>query len=234
MNNINEAQPYHKNPRKITKAQHELLSSSLAEFGDLSGVVVNIRTGEVIGGNQRSSIFKREDAKIEIIERYDTPTKTGTTAIGYVIFGDEKYAYREVDWDEKTAESANIRANKIGGIFDFDILANEFDMELLMQSGFSEDELLNSPLGNLSKLHTVNKGDENSEWIGLPDFDVDAGDLKIIFHFESQEDMDKFDKKYGFDINKKLKSTWITSWPFKENAILKDLKYDTDDEPTEE
>lgn len=230
MNNINESKAYHKNPRKITKEKHELLSSSLAEFGDLSGVVVNVRTGEVIGGNQRTSIFKTKDTKLEITQRYAHPTSTGTMAVGYIIFGDEKFAYREVDWDEKTAESANIRANKIGGMFDFDILANEFDMDLLMESGFSEDELLNSPLGNLSKLHTVNKGDENSEWIGLPDFDVSAGDLKIIFHFENQEDMDKFEKKYGFDINKKLKTTWITSWPFKPNAVLKDLKYDTDDE----
>ena len=120
MNNINESKEYHKNPRKITKKQHELLESSLQEFGDLSGVVVNIRTGEVIGGNQRSTIFRKEEAKIEITQRYEKPTKTGTVAIGYILFGAEKYAYREVDWDEKTAESANIRANKIGGMFDFD------------------------------------------------------------------------------------------------------------------
>lgn len=138
---IDTLKEYHKNPRKITGKQYNLLSESLKEFGDLSGVVVNTVTGEVIGGNQRTRILKSEGAKIEITQRFAVPTSTGTTAVGYIILNDEKYNYREVSWDVKKEEIANIRANKVGGMFDFDILANQFDVEILQESGFEEQEL---------------------------------------------------------------------------------------------
>ena len=44
---------YHKNPRTITKKQFADLQDSLRKFGDLSGIVHNLNTDEIIGGNQR-------------------------------------------------------------------------------------------------------------------------------------------------------------------------------------
>lgn len=40
------------NPRKITKSALAELKKSLEEFGDISGVVHNLETGDVLGGNQ--------------------------------------------------------------------------------------------------------------------------------------------------------------------------------------
>lgn len=226
---IDSLKEYHKNPRKITGKQYELLQASLKEFGDLSGVVVNVKTGEIIGGNQRTRILKTEGAKIEIIKKFDKPSSTGTVAYGYIILGDEKYNYREVSWDKKKEEIANIRANKVGGVFDFDILANQFDIEVLEEAGFEEYELANSSVGNLTKLETVNKGDENSEWIGMPVFDNTNNDYKIIFHFESEAEMADFVDTHSFKINKKLAKTWITTYPYKEYDKLVDLQYNLDE-----
>jgi 16S rRNA G966 N2-methylase RsmD len=44
-------------------------------------------------------------------------------------------------WDDKTRAEANIRANKAGGSFDFDTLANEFELEDLLEWGFDKKEL---------------------------------------------------------------------------------------------
>ena len=136
---------YRKNPRKITKAQMENLKRDLRKYGDLSGIVHNIRTDELIGGNQRSEAM---DGIISgllqpvIVKEYEEPTEAGTIAIGFYKWHGEQYVYRRVDWDAKTAELANLIANKAGGNWDWDILANDFEIDTLLDAGFSEDELL--------------------------------------------------------------------------------------------
>ncbi len=140
---IDGVRQYHKNPRKITEKMFGILGDSLKEYGDLSGIVVNIRTGEAVGGNQRTSFFKLhpKDCIIEITKKFDKPNKQGTVAYGYVLYDGEQYSYREVDWDEKKTELANIIANKVGGFWDNDILANQFDIEDLKMAGFEDFEL---------------------------------------------------------------------------------------------
>lgn len=139
---IKDIKGYHKNPRKITEKMFNTLSDSLEEYGDLSGIVVNVRTGEAIGGNQRTTFFKQHAEKCEIeVTKLDHENAQGTVAYGYVIYNGEKFGYREVDWDEKKSELANIIANKVGGFFDTEILANQFELEDLKMAGFEDFEL---------------------------------------------------------------------------------------------
>lgn len=140
---IGDLKTYHKNPRKMNKEDFELLSSSLKEFGDLSGIVRNNTTGELVGGNQRTNFFRQSgaDAKVVISHRFAEPTETGTVALGYVLYKGEQYSYREVEWDEDREARANILANKVGGTWDFDTLANAFDVDMLLQTGWKASEL---------------------------------------------------------------------------------------------
>jgi site-specific DNA-methyltransferase (adenine-specific) len=133
---------YYKNPRKITEDQKKLLKDSLLKFGDLSGIIHNIRTDQIIGGNKRSEIMDiiENDPEIIIIKKYREPTSTGTIAEGYVKYNNEHYNYRQVDWDEKKEEEANIKANKLGGDWDFKILKDEFDFDDLLTWGFNANE----------------------------------------------------------------------------------------------
>jgi DNA modification methylase len=132
---------YHKNPRQITTKQMTMLAHDLAELGDLSGIVHDLNTDELIGGNQRSKIFRLDECEIQLSEQYDTPDEQGTVALGYVIWQGKKYTYRQVRWDTKTAEKANIVANKAGGTWDFDILGNEWEIDELLEWGFEPFEL---------------------------------------------------------------------------------------------
>jgi hypothetical protein len=53
---------YHKNPRQITKKQFADLQDSLKRLGDLSGIVHDLTSDEVIGGNQRMDVFDQDSA----------------------------------------------------------------------------------------------------------------------------------------------------------------------------
>jgi len=132
---------YHKNPRRITKKQFENLRQWLRELGDLSGVVHNLPTDEIIGGNQRMEVFDLNNCQIEITERLDAPDEQGTVARGFVVWEGQRYTYRAVQWTPEQCEQANIVANKAGGAWDMDILANQFEFSNLMNWGFEPYEL---------------------------------------------------------------------------------------------
>ncbi len=107
---VKDLKPAGYNPRKITKAQLERLKKSLQEFGDLSGIVFNVRTQTLIGGHQRN---KALDPSWPIIKEPQTDA-TGTVAAGYIETPHGRFVYREVDWPETKEKMANIAANKQG------------------------------------------------------------------------------------------------------------------------
>lgn len=136
------------NPRTITPQKAAQLKKALKKFGDLGGVVLNRRTGQLVSGHQRSEAFLSSDtAKVEITLTYQAPTRTGTVAEGYVTIEGEKYSYREVDWDDKTAKAAGIAANTNAGQFDMtgltswlnELNAEGMDLDLTMMAA---DELM--------------------------------------------------------------------------------------------
>ncbi len=129
---------YRKNPRQITLKQFDSLSDSLARLGDLSGVVHDLNTDEIIGGNQRIKVFGIDNCEIELVQTFDEPDAQGTVAQGFIVWEGKRYSYRQVRWNERQAEEANIVANRAGGSWDYDILANEFDIEDLLTWGFEE------------------------------------------------------------------------------------------------
>lgn len=128
------------NPRTITQAKLDKLKSSLASFGDLSGVVFNIRTKTLVSGHQRMKTVA--GLKTKIIQT-KTKDKHGTVSVGHIEAITEngviKIPFRSVDWDIVKEKAANIAANAHGGSFDKEklrlVLADientkKFDIEL--------------------------------------------------------------------------------------------------------
>jgi hypothetical protein len=116
------------------------------EFGDLSGIVRNVRTGNLVGGHQRVKCF---DASWEV-KKTKASDGTGTVAVGYIETPRGRWVYREVDWDESKEKAANLAANKHGGEWDIpklDVVLGElrainFDMELtgFLSAGENKNE----------------------------------------------------------------------------------------------
>lgn len=125
---VSDLKPNEKNPRRISDKQKERLKKSLEEFGDLSGIVYNKRSGKLIAGHQRAEILK--DAIV------DEENKVIRVADG------TEYIYREVDWDQKKEVEAMIAANAHGGEWEEDSLRQlvedtpDIDFDLI---GLDED-----------------------------------------------------------------------------------------------
>jgi len=141
---IEEIKPAAYNPRKISDRQLKTLGESMETFGDLSGVVMNTRTGNLVGGHQRCKHF---DPSWPITSEPHSDS-TGTVSLGFVETPTGRFSYREVDWDLKKEKAANISANKSGGYFD-QALLKPILLEIsdepinLTLTGFAPEELTN-------------------------------------------------------------------------------------------
>lgn len=111
---MSELKDYHKNPRKLTKTQANTLKKSLAKFGLIDKPIINT-DNTIIGGHQRKAILEEEFEEIEVF----VPNRK---------------------LKEKEVEELNIRLNQTGD-FDWDILANEFDLYDLLDWGFDSKDL---------------------------------------------------------------------------------------------
>jgi hypothetical protein len=137
---VSGLQPAAYNPRTIGKAQLQALKRAMAEFGDLGGIVVNKRTGNMVGGHQRTKHFKPDWP----IHSEPYSDKVGTVAVGWVETPWGRWAFREVDWPPEKEMAANVAANRHGGEFEdeglkkllaevgglnFDLSLTGFDLE---------------------------------------------------------------------------------------------------------
>lgn len=131
---------FENNPRRITDSDLHILESNIIELGDLSGIIHDRDTDEIIGGNQRSKVININKCNIEIVKQFEEPDGQGTIALGYVIYKGQKLNYRQVVWSEKQIEKANITANKLGGEFDL-VMLQHFNEKDLLRWGFKDYEL---------------------------------------------------------------------------------------------
>lgn len=114
---LQELTPYEKNPRKITEDSIKDLKDSVDRFGLAEPIVIN-RDNVIIGGHARYFVLNKENPEQEV--SVYVPDRLLT---------------------EKEVEELNIRLNKnIAGFWDYDILANQFELDELKEWGFSDKD----------------------------------------------------------------------------------------------
>tara|TARA_R110000824_G_scaffold397598_1_gene600639 strand:- start:251 stop:742 length:492 start_codon:yes stop_codon:yes gene_type:complete len=111
---INKLKPAAYNPRQISTKQYKDLKQSMEKFGLVDPIIIN-KDFTIIGGHQRYKICK-------------------------------ELKYKDVDClvldlSKEDERELNIRLNKNTGEFDFDLLANEFDIDNLVDWGFKHIDL---------------------------------------------------------------------------------------------
>ena len=115
---IDDLSPDPGNPRKISADAAAGLGYSIEEFGDLSGLVWNQRTGELVCGHQRLTQLRKKGA---------------TFKGGAVLLDGERFPVRVVDWTRKKQRAANVEANNphIGGEFEgLELVLPEIKLDL--------------------------------------------------------------------------------------------------------
>jgi len=101
------------NPNRMFAEDKVRMAKSLAEFGDLSGIILNRRTGLLIGGHQRVDVLA--GGTIETTDLPE-PEPDGTVARGALVKDGKQYGLRVVDWSEAKAHAALLAANRFGRV----------------------------------------------------------------------------------------------------------------------
>jgi DNA modification methylase len=115
---IRDLIPAEYNPRHLSEKQAEHLEASLKRFGAVDPAIINThpdRKNIIIGGHQRLKTAQR--------------------------LGWETFPCVELELDKEKERELNIRLNKNTGGWDYDALANYFEVEELTEWGFSDEEL---------------------------------------------------------------------------------------------
>ena len=189
-----DLKPNPNNPRTITDEQKIVLARALAEFGDLGGIVRNVRTNQLVGGHQRVDAFRdsKNDVSVVIETRLQPPDATGTIAFGYVLVNGTKYSYREVDWDEAKETTANLAANKMGGEFVFDDVAKiiaqleQNSANDLSLTGFTNTEIL-------ALMEGLNQP------LDIKDMVAPSDALNFVIRCENMKEMESLQSRIGLD-----------------------------------
>jgi ParB-like chromosome segregation protein Spo0J len=113
---ISELTPHQSNPRRITKEQYAALKASLDKFGLIDKPIITI-DNQIIAGHQRIRILKDEGHKQ--VECW-VPNK---------------------ELDQHEVDELLIRHNKNTGEWDWDEVANSFEVGDLFEWGFTADDL---------------------------------------------------------------------------------------------
>lgn len=113
---LRDLKPYQKNARTLSVLEKKHICHSLDQYGLIEKLIVN-QDDVVIGGHQRLGILLEKG--LEVIECW-VPDRL---------------------LSEKEVEELNIRLNKNTGSWDFDFLANAFEVDDLLDYGFSEIDL---------------------------------------------------------------------------------------------
>lgn len=112
---ISELKPQEKNPRKITKKQKDQLEKSISSFGIAEPICIT-KEGIIIGGHQRYRLLKSKKFK-------------------------EVHCWEcEENLTDAQIKELTIRLNKNTGEWDFDSLANFYDVQDLFDWGFEFDD----------------------------------------------------------------------------------------------
>jgi DNA modification methylase len=115
---VNDLLPYEKNPKKYTEKEMEDLKTSCKKFNIVESPAINI-DGKIVAGHMRIKALQllgrgEEMIDVRIPNRKLTPSEF------------KQYL---------------LNSNRLGGSWDFDILASDFDIGTLLEAGFDSSDL---------------------------------------------------------------------------------------------
>jgi len=117
---LRDLKPWPRNPRVIKSKQAERLVESVNDFGQVETLAIGPNDGELYNGHQRLSVL------------------AGAYGLDYEV--DVRVASRPLSEKERERLTVYLHRGTTGD-FDFDILANEFEVDDLLSWGFDAFEL---------------------------------------------------------------------------------------------
>ena len=124
-------------------------------------------------------------------------------AIDFQDYDNEAQEYADLEADNRIAELAVRDEEK--SQFILSKLPGDFDLQLL--GGL---ELKRIDFGKDGLASEVNKGDENSEWLGdMPEFNPGGSYIRLIYHFKTEDAREAYCKDNNINVDFKKSNQWI-------------------------
>jgi hypothetical protein len=202
---LTSIKPNPNNPRYITEAKFEALKRSIRDFPEMMALrpMVVDEQGMVLGGNMRLKALSE-------LGYEDIPAA---------------WVIKAKDLTEEQRQEFLIKDNVGFGAWDWDMLGNDWQAEMLIDWGLDVPAFSNS-----DTLQKVNSTD--TEWVGMPEFEAKENSYKIIIHFDTDDERHEYAKERNMQFRTQGGRTWTTWHPFRERDDLRSLQYgDDDNEP---
>lgn len=181
---VESLKPHPKNRNKHSNEQIERLAKILDFQGIRAPIVVSNLSNRIVKGHGTLAAIKKNNWLEAPVVYQDFDDK------------DQEYLFVQSDnsiasWAELDLSGINIDIQELG----------PFDIDLLGLKNFAVD--INE------RIEEINRGDENSEWVGMPDFKEGDDYIKLTYLFGSNEAREKFVQENGIKIDKKISNCWI-------------------------
>lgn len=175
-----------KNRNKHGQDQIERLADIYKYQGIRHPIIVSRLSGCIVAGHGR---------KLAAI-------RAGVTEMPVVFqeFESAEQEYAFIQSDNAIALWADLDLSGINK--DMEFLGPDFDIDMLGINNFTLDAF--------EKIDMINKGDENSEWVNMPEFEQGEKYIRLILQFNTEQERKEFAEKHNITIDRKMNNQWIS------------------------
>ena len=206
--NVNQLKEHPRNYKQHPEQQLEHIIKSIEEHGFYRNIVI-AKDNTILAGHgvvQASKLMGKQ--KVPVI-RLD-------------INSDSTQALKVLTSDNEIGNLAMVDDRQLSEVLK-DILDEELD---LTGTGFDEDQLsaLIYTTRNADEIQTI---DEANEWVGIADYENKPNPIKVMVHFESEEDRENFMQLLDNPhVNYKLGQTWKIWFPERGNEDPSSIRFE--------
>ena len=184
---VEDLKPHPKNRNHHPQDQIDRLAKILLYQGLRAPIIVSKLSGCIVKGHGTLEAIKKNSwLKAPVV---------------YQEFDSEEQEYAFCQSDNSIANWAFLDLGSINQ--DLAELGPDFDLEHLGLRDFALDFA--------DKIQEINKGDENAEWVDMPEFKEGDGYIRLMLQFGSEDARLKYATENNLQIFKKMKSVWIVN-----------------------
>ena len=206
--NVNELKEHPRNYKQHPEQQLEHIIKSIEEHGFYRNIVI-AKDNTILAGHGVALACKSMGKQKVPVIRLD-------------IDSDSTQALKVLTSDNEIGNLAMVDDRQLSEVLK-DILDDDFD---LTGTGFNEDQLsaLIYTTRDANEIETI---DEANEWVGIADYDNTPDSIKIMVHFDTEEDRDNFMQLLDNPhVNYKMGKTWKIWYPERGNEDPSSIRFE--------
>jgi len=206
--NVSELKEHPRNYKQHPEQQLEHIIKSIEEHGFYRNIVI-AKDNTILAGHGVALACKSMGKQKVPVIRLD-------------IDSDSTQALKVLTSDNEIGNLAMVDDRQLSEVLK-DILDDDLD---LTGTGFNEDQLsaLIYTTRDANEIETI---DEANEWVGIADYENKPDSIKVMVHFDTEEDRDNFMQLLDNPhVNYKMGKTWKIWYPERGNEDPSSIRFE--------